>query len=91
MRDGWNWLDLFVVVSTIIQEISKLFFPNSKESGFAAFRAVRLLRPLRLLGKIESLKVMIITLIGSFQTLSGTMGLAAFFYLIFGILGITIW
>lgn len=34
---------------------------------------------------------MISTLIGSVQTLSGTMGLAAFFYLIFGILGITIW
>ena len=34
---------------------------------------------------------MISTLIGSVQTLSGTMGLALFFYLIFGILGITIW
>ena len=34
---------------------------------------------------------MITTLIGSVQTLSGTMGLALFFYVIFGILGITIW
>ena len=34
---------------------------------------------------------MIITLIESVQTLSGTMGLALFFYVIFGILGITLW
>ena len=52
LRDGWNWLDFFVVSSTVIQETVKLAFPGGKESGFTAFRAVRLLRPLRLLGRI---------------------------------------
>ena len=91
LKDAWNWLDFFVVTSTLIQEVMRIINPGAKESAFAAFRAIRLLRPLRLLGRIQSLKVMITTLIGSVQTLSGTMGLALFFYIIFGILGITIW
>ena len=83
LKDAWNWLDFFVVTSTLVQEAMKIINPGAKESAFAAFRAIRLLRPLRLLGRIQSLKVMITTLIGSVQTLSGTMGLALFFYVIF--------
>jgi hypothetical protein len=52
LRDGWNWLDFFVVAATVTQELIMFIDPSAKESAFAAFRAIRLLRPLRLLGRI---------------------------------------
>jgi hypothetical protein len=52
LTDGWNWLDFSVVCSTVSQMLVIYFYPETKESAFAAFRAVRLLRPLRILGRV---------------------------------------
>ena len=59
--------------------------------GLSSLRAVRLLRPLRLLGKVPAIKVLITTLLNSIAGLGGIMGLAMFFFSIFSILGMTVW
>jgi hypothetical protein len=57
----------------------------------AALRTFRLMRPLRLLGRVKALKTLINTLICSLQALGATMGLACFIYIVYAIFGITVW
>ena len=59
--------------------------------ALSALRAFRLLRPLKLLTSIPSLKLLLGTLINSVQSLGGIMGLAIFFFTIFSILGVAVW
>lgn len=91
MKDPWNCLDCFVVLSSLANSISLIISPGSKGKSLSAFRSIRLLRPLKLLSKIPSLKVLVTTLFGSIMGLSGIGGLAFFFFSMFSILGITVW
>jgi hypothetical protein len=54
-------------------------------------RSVRLMRPLKLLRTIPSIRVLLSTLLGSIGSLGGIMTVAMFFFLIFAILGVTLW
>ena len=92
LTDQWNWLDFFVVLASIANDILPLIFSGqSKNSGIKAMRSVRLLRPLKLLRSIPSIRILITTLLSSVSNLGGIMGLAMFVFTIFAILGVTIW
>jgi hypothetical protein len=92
LRDGWNCLDFVVVAASVIQQIIVALHPGHAESsGVAALRTFRLLRPLRLLGRVKALKTLICTLLCSLQALSATMGLACFIFIVYAIFGITVW
>lgn len=56
-----------------------------------AFRTFRLLRPLRLVGRIKTLKTLIGTLINSLKALGATMALTCFFFIVYAIFGMTVW
>jgi hypothetical protein len=50
LRDGWNWIDFFVVVSSAATEIVGYINQNGGTGkALPALRAFRLLRPLKLL------------------------------------------
>lgn len=92
MSEYWNWLDFFVVASSLLTDIMSVVASGDGGGlGLSSLRAVRLLRPLRLLGKVPSIKILINTLLNSIAGLGGIMGLAIFFFSIFSILGITVW
>jgi hypothetical protein len=91
LSDGWNWIDFFVVISSFSQDIMTILNPESTSSGLSALRAFRLLRPLKLLSSIPSLKILLGTLLNSVQSLGNIMGLACFFFTIFSILGVALW
>lgn len=92
LRDGWNVLDFVVVSATAADGIITTLNPEAKEnSGIAALRTFRLMRPLRLLGRVKSLKTLISTLISSLQALSATLGLACFIYIVYAIFAMTVW
>lgn len=55
MKDPWNVLDFFIVVSGIISD----YF---SDSNLSALRVLRVLRPLRTVSKVKSLKLLINTL-----------------------------
>jgi len=66
LDDGWNWIDFFVVTSSAAQQLMNLL--NLAQGGgkaLSALRAFRLLRPLKLLTSIPSLKLLLGTLINS--------------------------
>lgn len=91
LSDGWNWIDFFVVVSSASQQIIEAFhIGNGKSTALSALRAFRLLRPLKLLSSVPSLRMLLGTLINSVQSLGNIMGLACFFFTIFSILGVAL-
>jgi hypothetical protein len=90
--DTWNWLDFFVVVTSAVNDIMPLIFGDQGGGGgMKALRSVRLMRPLKLLRSVPSIRVLIQTLLASVGSLGGIMGVAGFFFLIFAILGVTLW
>lgn len=64
---------------------------NKGGASLSALRAFRLLRPLKLLTSIPSLKMLFGTLISSVKSLGNILGLAVFFFTIFSILGVSLW
>jgi hypothetical protein len=58
LRDAWNWLDFAVVVSSLLTEIPQM-------KSVSGMRTLRLMRPLRSLTTMPSMKVLISTLLAS--------------------------
>ena len=84
LSDSWNWLDFIVVVTSLLGEIPSM-------QNMSGLRTFRLFRPLRSLTTMPSMKLLIGTLLSSVSQLGGIMGLAMFFFLIFAILGVSLW
>lgn len=84
LRDTWNWLDFFVVCVSLIDVI-----PIGVEAGFLKIlRTVRILRPLRSINKIPSLKALIGSLLKSIPGLANVGVFLLFTLSIFAIFGI---
>jgi hypothetical protein len=58
LRDAWNWLDFTVVVSSVLTEIPQM-------KSMSGMRTFRLMRPLRSLTTMPSMKILISTLLAS--------------------------
>ena len=84
LRDTWNWLDFFVVIASLLSILPS--FDN-----VSGIRALRLMRPLRTLTNLGSMKVLIGTLISSVSQLGEIIIFSFFFFLIFAILGVSLW
>lgn len=59
LRDGWNWLDFIVVITSLIQSLPGM-------SNVSALRTFRLFRPLRSLSAFPAMRVLVSTLFQSF-------------------------
>jgi hypothetical protein len=84
LRDAWNWLDFIVVVSSLLTAIPQM-------TSVSGMRTFRLMRPLRSLTTMPSMKILISTLLASVAQLGGVLILAMFFFTIFAILGVSLW
>lgn len=84
LSEPWNWLDFIVVVTSLLQQI-----PDMK--NMSGLRTFRLFRPLRSLNTMPSMRLLIGTLFSSVKQLGGILGLAMFFFMIFAILGVSLW
>ena len=84
LRDAWNWLDFVVVLSSLLTEIPAM-------RSVSGMRTFRLMRPLRTLTTMPSMKLLISTLMASVAQLGGVLVLAMFFFTIFAILGVSLW
>jgi hypothetical protein len=82
--DAWNWLDFIVVISSLLTEIPQM-------KSVSGMRTFRLMRPLRSLTTMPSMKILISTLLASVAQLGGVLVLAIFFFTIFAILGVSLW
>lgn len=87
LRDYWNILDFTIVSFTIFNWIIDSL------SGFSltflrGFRALRALRPLRMVSKNEGMKIVVNSLLTAIPNLLNVMLISLLFFLVFGILGV---
>lgn len=81
-RDGWNYLDFFVVVIGWIS----LVFTGVK--GLSTLRALRAIRPLRLISNLPQLRRIIDAMIIAIPFLLGALFLMLIFFIIYGLFGV---
>jgi len=84
LSDAWNWLDFVVVITSLLN-----ILPSMK--NVSGLRTFRLFRPLRSLSTLPSMRILVGTLLASVSQLGGILSLAIFFFLIFAILGVSLW
>ncbi|CAI2381758.1 unnamed protein product [Moneuplotes crassus] len=89
--NAWNILDLFVVISSLIDfgfTVSSSG-PNTEQlKSLKALRAIRALRPLRMISRNEGLKISINALISSIPAMANVLLVCILFLLIFAIMGV---
>lgn len=84
LKDAWNGLDFIVVCASLLE-----MYPSMKQ--MSGLRTFRLFKPLKTLTKFPSMATLVSTLLASMASLGGILGLAAFFFSIFAILGVSQW
>ena len=82
LRDFWHWLDLLVIVTGILVEVS----PSTPTLN--VIRLFRLLRPLRSIEKLPALKRIVVCILESFPQLGGVVFLLSFIFWIYSIFGL---
>lgn len=87
LRDGWNVLDFFIVVISLVTLILGSIIGDGI-GGIRALRGFRILRPLRLISTIESLQIVLNSLLRAIPKLFNVFLLFAFFLVMFAILGL---
>jgi hypothetical protein len=86
LRDGWNKLDFFIVVFSVIEEsISEFDMPVIR-----VLRLLRTLRPLRFINKNISMKIVIKAMIESLAALLNVGVVLVLVWLMFAILGVSL-
>jgi hypothetical protein len=84
LTNPWNWLDITCVIASFLEEIPEM-------SNMQGLKTFRLFRPLKSLTTMPSMRLLIRTLFDSVTSLGSVMALALFFFMIFAILGVSIW
>lgn len=85
LNDPWNLIDLAVVAPYWVL----IFFPNMP--SLSSIRLVRALRPLRTIRNFPELRRMVEAFLRAGPALSTVTALTAFFFLVFGIVGVELY
>jgi len=94
MKNGWNLLDFFIVITSILALPANAAFGSGDDSPFASLkvlRTFRAFRPLRMINRRPGLKIVvdaIIQCLPEFVNISIVMCLV---YLVFAIMGCQLW
>ena len=83
LRNGWNVLDFTVVCFGWLELVPGF-------GNYTIIRVARILRPLRLVTKIEALRILVTCIVRSLPMLGDVAILAMFFYAIFGIASVEV-
>lgn len=91
LKDSYNILDFTIVFFSIVSwviESNPSLSANLDISFVKAFRALRALRPLKLVSKNEGMKLVVNSLISSIPKLMNVMLISTLFFFVFGVIGL---
>ena len=84
LRDVWNWLDFVVVIAALLEL-------TGAGAGITVLRTFRVLRPLRTLNRMPSMKILVRALLRSLAPMVYVLLLMLFVLLLWGIIGTQLW
>ena len=91
LNDSWNRLDFTIVVISIVDFVlTHIARVEGDHSVVKVFRAIRCVRPLRMLTKMKGLQMLVNSLLASVTSLANVFLMTMICWLIFGILGINL-
>uniref|UniRef100_A0A0N5ALK3 Voltage-dependent T-type calcium channel subunit alpha n=1 Tax=Syphacia muris TaxID=451379 RepID=A0A0N5ALK3_9BILA len=88
LSDTWNRLDFFIVCSGIAEYALQRYVGNL---NLTAIRTIRVLRPLRAVNRIPSMRILVNLLLDTLPMLGNVLLLCFFVFFIFGIVGVQMW
>jgi hypothetical protein len=88
LSDTWNRLDFFIVVAGISEIVLQEYMGNI---NLTAIRTIRVLRPLRAVNRIPSMRILVNLLLDTLPMLGNVLLLCFFVFFIFGIVGVQLW
>ncbi|XP_019721229.1 voltage-dependent T-type calcium channel subunit alpha-1G isoform X4 [Hippocampus comes] len=86
LGDTWNRLDFFIVIAGMLE-----YSLNLQNVSFSAVRTVRVLRPLRAINRVPSMRILVTLLLDTLPMLGNVLLLCFFVFFIFGIVGVQLW
>lgn len=90
LKDGWNIVDFVVVLTSVLELVMQALNNAGDGSGysFKFLRALRVIRPLRSVKRVPSMRRLVIIMLRSLPELGNTLVFMLFFFTVFGIVGI---
>ncbi|KAG9337353.1 hypothetical protein JZ751_028773, partial [Albula glossodonta] len=85
MGDTWNRLDFFIVMAGMVE-----YSLDLQNINLSAIRTVRVLRPLKAINRVPSMRILVNLLLDTLPMLGNVLLLCFFVFFIFGIIGITL-
>ncbi|KAK6766643.1 hypothetical protein RB195_026120 [Necator americanus] len=89
LSDTWNRLDFFIVMAGITEFLLQEYLGGN--INLTAIRTVRVLRPLRAVNRIPSMRILVNLLLDTLPMLGNVLLLCFFVFFIFGIVGVQLW
>ncbi|XP_074542124.1 voltage-dependent T-type calcium channel subunit alpha-1I [Halichoeres trimaculatus] len=86
LGDTWNRLDFFIVMAGMIE-----YSLDLQNLNFTAIRTVRVLRPLKAINRVPSMRILVNLLLDTLPMLGNVLLLCFFVFFIFGIIGVQLW
>uniref|UniRef100_A0A8C7BI66 Calcium voltage-gated channel subunit alpha1 H n=1 Tax=Neovison vison TaxID=452646 RepID=A0A8C7BI66_NEOVI len=84
LGDTWNRLDFFIVMAGY-------YSLDGHNVSLSAIRTVRVLRPLRAINRVPSMRILVTLLLDTLPMLGNVLLLCFFVFFIFGIVGVQLW
>ncbi|TSK31313.1 Voltage-dependent T-type calcium channel subunit alpha-1H [Bagarius yarrelli] len=86
LGDTWNRLDFFIVMAGMLE-----YSLDGHNASLSAIRTVRVLRPLRAINRVPSMRILVTLLLDTLPMLGNVLLLCFFVFFIFGIVGVQLW
>uniref|UniRef100_A0A8K9UC73 Voltage-dependent T-type calcium channel subunit alpha n=1 Tax=Oncorhynchus mykiss TaxID=8022 RepID=A0A8K9UC73_ONCMY len=86
LGDTWNRLDFFIVIIGMLE-----YSLDGHNVSLSAIRTVRVLRPLRAINRVPSMRILVTLLLDTLPMLGNVLALCFFVFFIFGIVGVQLW
>ncbi|KAG5832420.1 hypothetical protein ANANG_G00290970 [Anguilla anguilla] len=86
LGDTWNRLDFFIVMAGMLE-----YSLEGHNASLSAIRTVRVLRPLRAINRVPSMRILVTLLLDTLPMLGNVLLLCFFVFFIFGIVGVQLW
>jgi len=94
LKDGWNCLDFFIVVTSVLALPSNAILgggDNSPVASLRVLRTFRALRPLRMINRAPGLKVVVDAIFVCLPSFISIALVTSVVYLVFAIMGVQLW